>query len=63
MELLGTSENFRLRIKDLLRHLSEMTNSPLMSVLELICLNILPQCLNDHWTGLGVDAKPDKGLT
>lgn len=30
---------------------------PLMRVLELMCLNILPQCLNDHWTGLGVDAQ------
>lgn len=29
----------------------------LVRVLELMCFNILPQCLDDHWTCLGMDAQ------
>lgn len=28
---------------------------PLMGVLQLMSLDVLPQCLDDHWTCLGVD--------
>lgn len=29
----------------------------LVGVLELVCFNVLPQCLDDHWTCLGMDAQ------